>query len=117
MAEDRTGAGGCSLVAVYSFAAWLSHRRLSHACFIVFVGGLGCRVSLLSCVRVFGCSLCFSCLVVRSFYDVCFGSSLIAFKIVSHLFDYCLPFFLLFLFSRCKNYNFFLKKCVETTVF
>ena len=53
MAEDRTGAGGCSLVAVYSFAAWLSHRRLSHACFIVFVGGLGCRVSLLSCVREF----------------------------------------------------------------
>ena len=117
MAEDRTGAGGCSLVAVYSFAAWSSHRCLTHACFIVFVGDLGCRVSLLSCVRVFGCSLCFSCLVVRSFYDVCFGSSLIAFKIVSHLFDYCLPFFLLFLFSRCKNYKKNLKKCVETTVF
>ena len=51
--RDRIGAGGCSLVAVYSFAAWSSHRCLSHACFIVFVGGLGCRVSLLSCVREF----------------------------------------------------------------
>jgi hypothetical protein len=34
----------------YLFAALLSHHRLSHACFVVFVGGLGCRVSLLSCV-------------------------------------------------------------------